>query len=290
MKFGIHYGYWLHTWENADLKYYCRKAANLGFDLLELSGHAILSASEAELRELRELADGLGVGVNACHGLSRENSTSSADSAARARGIDELKRLYDRVELIGSRQLGGTLYSYWPSLDASNEKLDLRGEWDRSLESVAVAADEAAGRGITLMLEVVNRFEGYLFNTAKDALRYLDELGRSNVKLLHDVFHMNIEEDSLSDAIRLAGGRLGHLHIGECNRRVPGRGHMPWDDIAQGLRDIGYDAGVVMEPFVLSGGEVADSVKVWRDLNSPDEDVMDSELRFALDFVKKKFL
>ena len=108
MKFGIHYGYWLHTWENADLKYYCRKAANLGFDLLELSGHAILSASEAELRELRELADGLGVGVNACHGLSRENSTSSADSAARARGIDELKRLYDRVEPIGSRQLGST--------------------------------------------------------------------------------------------------------------------------------------------------------------------------------------
>lgn len=288
MKYGIHYGYWLHSWE-ADLKYYCRKAAGIGFDLLELSGHAILDASEAELRELRALADDLGIGVNACHGMSKADSTSSTDPAARARGIDELKRLYDRVDLIGSHQLGGTLYSYWPTLEASNATVDLDAEWDCALESMAVAADEAAKHGITLMFEVVNRFEGYLFNTARDALRFLDELGRDNVKLLLDVFHMNIEEDSLSGAIRLAGDRLGHLHIGECNRRVPGRGHMPWDDIAAGLHDIGYNAGVVMEPFVLSGGEVADSVKVWRNLNGPDEAVLDSELRFALNFIKSKF-
>ena len=288
MKYGIHYAYWLQHWE-ADLKKYCRKAAELGFDLLEISGNALLTASESELKDLKKLADGLGVQINPCHGMSKDSDTGSSDPAARQKGIDTAKRLFDRMELIGSRQIGGILYSYWPALEASNAEIDISKAREYSLESMAVIADEARKHGILLTLEIVNRFENFLFNDTKTALKYLDDLGRDNVKLLLDAFHMNIEEDYLGEAIRLAGDRLGHFHIGECNRKVPGNGHMPWDDIAAGLRDIGYQGGVVMEPFVRSGGEVADSVKVWRDLVEPTESRLDADLKAALAFVKAKF-
>lgn len=288
MKYGIHYAYWLQQWD-ADLKKYCRKAASLGFDLLEISGNALLTASESELKELNKLAGELNIGINPCHGMTKESDTGSGDPAVRQKGIDIAKRLFDRMELIGSKQLGGILYSYWPALDASNADIDISKARANSLESMAVIADEAKKHGILLTLEVVNRFENFLFNDARSALSYLDELGRDNVKLLLDAFHMNIEEDYLGDAIRLAGDNLGHFHIGECNRKVPGNGHMPWDEIALGLRDIGYDGGVVMEPFVRSGGEVADSVKVWRDLTEPTESRLDSDLKAALSFIKSKF-
>ena len=89
---------------------------------------------------------------------------------------------------------------------------------------------------------------------------------------------MNIEEDSLPDAVRMAGDRLGYMHVGESNRKVPGKGHLPWDDIGKALRDIGFDGNVVMEPFVTMGGQIGDDIKVWRDLSGgADEAQMDKE-------------
>ena len=68
---------------------------------------------------------------------------------------------------------------------------------------------------------------------------------------------MNIEEDNMFDAIRFAGNRLGHLHVGECNRKLPGMNNsIDWSKIGQALRDINFNKMVVMEPFLLEGGEV----------------------------------
>ena len=158
MKYGIHYAYWQHEWK-ADLAAACRRASALGFDLLEISGGSLLDSGEEELRELRRTADGLGMGVNACHGMSKDCDTGSADPAVRARGIDTAKRLFDRMALIGSSRLGGILYSYWPALDYTNAGAEPARTREYSLESMAVIADEAASRGIQLNLEVVNRYE-----------------------------------------------------------------------------------------------------------------------------------
>ena len=84
------------------------------------------------------------------------------------------------------------------------------------------------------------------------------------VKIMLDTFHMNIEEDNILDAIRLAGDRLGHFHVGENNRRLPGQGTMPWKQIGEVLHQIHYDKAVVMEPFVMPGGQVGQDIKVWR--------------------------
>jgi len=131
----------------------------------------------------------------------------------------------------------------------------------------------------------LNRYEGYLLNTAAEGVAFVQEVGLPNVKLLLDTFHMNIEEDSFYDAILTAGSHLGRLHTGECNRRVPGKGRLPWWEIGNALRDISFNGDIVMDPFVREGGTIGREIKVWRDLSdNADESVLDRDAKNALDF------
>jgi D-psicose/D-tagatose/L-ribulose 3-epimerase len=96
---------------------------------------------------------------------------------------------------------------------------------------------------------------------------------------------MNIEEDSFAGAIKTAGRHLGHLHIGETNRRAPGRGKMPWGEIFDALKTIRFKGSIVMEPFLMPGGEVGRDIKVFRDLRDGLD--LDREAARACAFVKR---
>ena len=78
--------------------------------------------------------------------------------------------------------------------------------------------------------------------------------------------------------------------MGEQNRRVPGKGSLPWAEIGQALREIDYQGAVVMEPFVMSGGTVGSEIKVWRDL-VPDakEEMLDNDAKGAVEFLRHVF-
>jgi D-psicose/D-tagatose/L-ribulose 3-epimerase len=99
-------------------------------------------------------------------------------------------------------------------------------------------------------VEAVNRFEQYIMNTAAEAVEYVERVGSDHCGVLLDAFHLNIEEDSIHDAIVATGDKLGHLHIGETNRRAPGRGRMPWDEIFGAVREANYEGAITMEPFL----------------------------------------
>lgn len=249
----------------------------------------MLSMTDQELKDLAKTAEDEGVIVFPCHGMAKSCDVASEDKATRELGFAQLRELFDKMDVAGFYQLGGILYSYWPAYDFSTETSDIYKVRQISLESMDVIAQEAKKHDITLTLEVVNRFENFMFNTAAEGVAFLEKLGHDNVKLLLDTFHINIEEDFLGDAIRTAGNHLGHFHIGECNHKVPGKGHMPWDDTAQGLKDINYDGAVAMESFVMEGGEVGNAIKVWHNLIEDDEE-LDYDLRGALAFVKEKFV
>ena len=105
-----------------------------------------------------------------------------------------------------------------------------------------------------------------------------------------DTFHMNIEEDSMIDAILTAGDLLGHFHVGENNRRVPGKGNFPWPEIGKALHRIGYDKNVVMEPFVIGGGEVGSDIKIWRDLShGASQERLDEDARNSVAYLRNVF-
>jgi D-psicose/D-tagatose/L-ribulose 3-epimerase len=282
MKYGIYYAYWEQEWE-ADYKYYIEKAARLGFDILEIAASPLPNYSDKQLVELKACAADNGIILTAGHGPNPGQNLSSADPTVRANAkaffTDLLKRLYKMdIHLIG-----GALYSYWP-VDYT-QTIDKKGDWGRSVESVREIAKVAEDCGVDFCLEVLNRFENYLLNTAEEGVAFVKQVSHPNVKVMLDTFHMNIEEDSIGGAIRTAGAYLGHFHTGECNRKVPGKGRTPWREIGDALHDINYNGGIVMEPFVRMGGTVGANIKVWRDIShGANEDKLDRDACEALCF------
>jgi D-psicose/D-tagatose/L-ribulose 3-epimerase len=131
---------------------------------------------------------------------------------------------------------------------------------------------------------VVNRFEQYLLNTSAEAVAYVKDVGSPNAKVMLDTFHINIEENYFSEAIMTAGEHLGHFHIGETNRMPPGYGRIPWTEVGSALRKINYKGNVVMEPFLMPGGEVGRDIKVFRDLSVGLD--LDEEAGKALQFTR----
>ncbi len=265
MKYGIYYAYWEKKW-GVDYYPYIDKVADLGFDVLEISCAGLKDMAEDEIKRLKEHADERGIQMTGGYGPKASQSLASADPAVVENGISFWKETFSVLEKLGIDTVGGGLYGYWPA--DYTKPFDKAGDVDRSINNMRKVADIAADYGIkTLGMEVLNRHEGYMLNTAKEALAYCKAVDRPNVKIHLDTYHMLLEEDSFTEAIQTAGEYLGHVHVGENNRKLPGQGHIiNWNEIGEALRSVNYDGAVVMEPFVIHGGEVGRDVRIWRDL------------------------
>jgi D-psicose/D-tagatose/L-ribulose 3-epimerase len=282
MKFGIYYSYWEQEW-SADCLKYVEKVAKLGFDVIEIAAHHLNNYEPSHIAEIGRSAKSNNIKITAGLGPSQQKNLSSADPKIRRAGRAFFEETLINLAKLDIRLIGGALHSYWP-IDYS-KPVDKTGDRARGLEGIASLADFAANLGIDLCLEVLNRFENHVLNTAEEGVAFVRETGKSNVKVMLDTFHMNIEEDSFGDAIRTAGPLLGHFHTGENNRRVPGKGRLPWHEIGAALREIDYGGAVVMEPFVKMGGTVGRDIRVWRDLShNASEAGMDDDARDALAF------
>jgi D-psicose/D-tagatose/L-ribulose 3-epimerase len=264
-KIGIYYAYWTQEWD-VDFHPYVDKAADLGFDILEVNGGTVGTMSSQARKALVQHAQERNIGLSYCIGLKAENDPSSPDAATRRSGIATLQRMCEGIGEMGGGNLSGILYSTWPTKMPKGVS-DKRPWIDRSIESIKEAAKAAEANNVTMNMEVVNRFEQFLFNTAAEAVEYVRAVDSPNVKILLDSFHMNIEEDSIGGAIRTAGAHLGHIHLGENNRRPPGRGNFPWGEFESALKEIGFTGAQVMEPFMVPGGQVGSDIAVWRDLS-----------------------
>jgi len=284
MKHGIYYAYWEKEWQ-ADYIYYVSKAATIGFDILEIAATPLPDYTDLKLAQLRASAAHNGLILTCGHGPSFDQNLASNDPDIVKNAKTYYIKLLKILSKLDIRIIGGGIYSYWP-VDYS-KPLDKQGDWSRAVENVREVAKVARELGIDYCLEVLNRFEGYMLNTADEAVKFVEQVDLDNVKIMLDTFHMNIEESSLGGAIRTSGSKLGHLHTGECNRNVPGRGRIPWTEIAEALKDINYSGAAVMEPFVLQGGQVGQDIKVWRSIvDQNDEASLDKAAADALQFSK----
>jgi D-psicose/D-tagatose/L-ribulose 3-epimerase len=282
-KIGIYYAYWTHDWD-ADFVPYVAKVKRLGFDILEVNSGTVTRMPNRERDRLRRAAEKAGIELTYCIGLPHRYDIASPDAAVRRNGIAFLKRSAEMLRYMGHRQLGGIIYSSWPGkLPFGEEK---RLYLDRSVRSMREVMKVAEDCGVFFNVEVVNRFEQFLLNTAAEAVTYVRRVGSPHCRVLLDTFHLNIEEDSIRDAIVATGAWLGHFHVGETNRRPPGRGRMPWDEIFGALRRIGYTGAITMEPFLMPGGEVGRDISVYRNLGEGLD--LDREAGRALKFVRRK--
>ncbi|MBQ7372440.1 MAG: sugar phosphate isomerase/epimerase [Blautia sp.] len=286
MKYGIYYAYWEKQW-GADYLKYVSKVKELGFDILEISCAGLKDTPEQEIEKLRACKEEQGILLTGGYGPKASEDIASADPAVVENAFSFWKDTFRVLEKLDIRQVGGGLYSYWP-VDYSKES-NKEADWDRSVTNMRKLAHMAAEHGITLCMESLNRHEGYLINSAKECAAYVDAVGEDNVKVMLDTYHMNMEEDDFAEAVLTAGKRLGHVHVGENNRKLPGQGHMiPWDKIGNALKEIGYQGHVVMEPFVIHGGEVGRDIRVWRDLKENcTEELLDREAAESVAFLRK---
>jgi D-psicose/D-tagatose/L-ribulose 3-epimerase len=278
---GIHYGYWTQHWDSDPLQF-VKRAQKCGFDILEVNAPKVTRMSDSERDALKGAAADAGLGLTYSIGMTSDMDLTSEDAATRKKGVAFLKDVVRAMKQIGGTVMAGINYSSWPRklLPGEDKKLLT----DRSIEGVREAIKTAEDCDVIFCVEVVNRFEQFMMNTAAEGIAFAQEVGSPNCKILLDTFHMNIEEESIGGSIEEAGTWLGHFHLGETNRRPPGRGRMPWSEIFGALKKINYQGALVMEPFLLPGGEVGRDICVYRDLLGDGD--LDEEATLSVQFVR----
>ena len=117
-------------------------------------------------------------------------------------------------------------------------------------ENVAFAADAAREAEVTVMVEAVNTFENgpYLLYTTGQAVEFVEGVGRENVKIQHDFYHMQRMEGNLVATLRDNIGHVGHVQIADSpGRGEPGTGEIHYPYVLAELEDLGYDGYLVLE-------------------------------------------
>jgi D-psicose/D-tagatose/L-ribulose 3-epimerase len=187
------------------------------------------------------------------------------DPAIRDNGMQYIRDAIDATAAVGATNLVGPIYSavgrcWQQPPDERSRDLDIL------VQSLGELAAYAGDFGVKLGIEPLNRFETSFINLADQVVEVVDRVDHPSCQIMLDTFHMNIEEKSLGDAIRVAGPRLIHLHACENDRGAPGSGNVTWDEVAQALADINYDGPVVIESFTADVKSIARAAAIWRSL------------------------
>lgn len=252
------------------------KVAEAGFDLVEL---CIEDPATIEVDRIASKLQQAGIAPLVCGAFGPDRDVSSDDPAIRRNGVAYINRCVDIAAALGAPIVAGPMYSA-TGKTALRTSQDRQQQWDWAIENLREAADHATARGIRLAIEPLNRFETDLVNTVAQGVDLVTRIGRDNVGLLLDTFHMNIEERSIPEAIRQAGPHMFHFHACANDRGVPGRDHLPWRDILAALNDIGYGGPWVIEAFNPGIREIARAVSLWRPLAESQDAIAVDGLAF----------
>jgi len=211
------------------------KAAAHGFDAVELFLPSPDDVTIGDIRELQKrhqldiAALGTGAGM-VKHGLS----LTDADATVRKNALDFILALVDLGGALGAPAILGSMQGkHGPAVDKP-QALEFLAE------ALVVISARAADHGLVFFYEPLNRYETNLFNRLAPAAAFLEQHGLCHVKLLADLFHMNIEETSLADCLTENFASIGHIHFADSNRQAIGFGHTNPLPILQTLQQLGY--------------------------------------------------
>lgn len=253
-----------------DLHYF-QKAADLGFDFVEL----LVPEPEDDLSiaDVKKAADDAGIFTVLAARVNQQRSVASDDAANRQGGMDYLKLCIDVAAELGGGVVGGPLYGEpmvfagRPPVPRSDDEIAARAE--RTISAFQTIAPQAEAAGVTFAVEALNRFETDILSTTRQACEVVDAVDNPAFKLMLDTFHMNMEERSIPDAIRMAGDRIVHFQANENHRGHPGTGHIDWTAVMRALAQVNYAGPISLEPFRRADDRVALPIAHWR---APRED------------------
>ncbi|MCK9548511.1 MAG: sugar phosphate isomerase/epimerase [Sphaerochaeta sp.] len=221
------------------------KIAQAGFDGVELlpldplhvDARVVCKTLDAHHLTVAAIASGIQASVG---GLTLISGDRDIEHAA-------LKRMFDLIDLAQACRAGVvTLGSFRGRLggptDAGAERL---------CHLLGRICDYGVGRGVTIALEPVNRYEDGYLNTAGDVIRVIERVGRKNLGILLDTFHMNIEEADILEVVTRCCSHIAHVHIADSNRLSPGSGHFAFALLLTRLRECGYTGWLSAELLTL---------------------------------------
>ena len=280
MLIGAHALVFSGTFDETGLRRSIEGTKRAGFDLIEIplmDVDGFDSALAARMLRDNDLA------VTSSLGLTAETDLTSEDPAVVAAGEELLERCLDHVATMGGDVLCGVIYSAMRKYMTPTTERGVAN----SQAAIARLAEKAAQRGIRLSLEVVNRYESNVFNTGRGALAFVDGIGRDDVSVHLDTYHMNIEESDLFQPVHdvAAAGRLGYVHIGENHRGYLGTGSVDFGSFFRALHDVAYDGPVVFESFssAVVSAELSNTLGIWRNLWQDSDDLAAHANRFIRD-------
>jgi sugar phosphate isomerase/epimerase len=217
------------------------KAADYGFDGIELALKHPAEVRPARLR--RQLAStGLEVScISTGQVFAGLNLMFTDPHPARRQRIRQLFRGF--IDL--ATEFGGLV-----NLGRVRGRI---GQWSqaaaerRFIELAQELCDYAAPRGVTLILEPVNRYEIDFINSVGEGAALMRRVDRPNMKLMPDVFHMNIEDPCIGGELARHIRDIAYVHLADSNRLAPGQGHLDFDDVFSHLKRAGYGGWVSVE-------------------------------------------
>jgi D-psicose/D-tagatose/L-ribulose 3-epimerase len=224
-----------------------RRLRALEFDGVELMGDlALYGAGEAA-----QVLEDHGLAV---FSLTPADATEAGavvdlahpDPAIRGQSVDYYLRLLDFAAELGPPQQRPIVACHGKvgRVAAISSQAEERAGFVAAVRRVALRAEDM---GLRLVMEVLNRYEAHLLNTAAEAVEFAGDVGSESLGILLDAYHMNIEEADPATAIHCAGHRLWLYHAADSNRQGIGRGHTDFQGQMAALAAIGFRGPIIME-------------------------------------------
>ncbi|MGI5173464.1 sugar phosphate isomerase/epimerase [Treponema sp. OMZ 840] len=281
MKFGVSSYVWVSPFSMQTIDQ-LQKAHNFGFDVYEI-GVEDPSSFSPEL--IYAEAQRIGIQVNICGAFGQSRDISSDNEVWRNEGCAYIRTLIDYAVITHSPYVAGPMYSATGKarlLSVSEKKKQMQ----YVITNIRELCEYAYKKNIKLAIEPLNRYETDCINTVEQGLELIEKVGADNLGFLLDVYHMNIEEKKISEAILMAKDKIFDFHACANDRGIPGNDHLDWKGIAEALRRIRYDGPVVIESFTTAITEIARAVSLWRPVASSQDELACRGLAFLKETFK----
>jgi D-psicose/D-tagatose/L-ribulose 3-epimerase len=272
-KYGAHAFVWVPDWTTETGNQVIAWAAQTGFDFIEIP---LLRPDEFDAASHKKALRDSGIYAVASLVLPRDSHMPAEPEKAKRFLFTAL----DKLEAIGGTYLCGCIGYAHGLLTGQPPTADER---QVVAETLAEVAADAKKRGITLGLEVCNRYETYMYNTledGQDTVKAVHALGADNLQLHADTYHMNIEEEGFYKPIVNTAETLGYIHMSESHRGLVGTGTVNWDQVFQGLADARYQGPLVLESFAAINQDLIAATCLWRPPKNPPAILAAGGLKF----------
>ena len=271
-KLGLHSLVYTADWNEANARHVFDRARAFGYDLVELLMFDPATTDTALTARLSQ-EYGIGIVASICGTLTAD--LSNPDPEIARRGEELIGQAIDAARDMGATDLGGPTFSAVHRYTSGPAK-DAR---ERVLDSYGRIARRAAAAGIRVGLEALNRYESNFINTVGQAAEIVRTVDPRTLFVHADLFHMNIEEGNLAEAVEGVADVLGYVHVADSNRGPLGCGNIDWESFFGALARIGYTGPITFESFspTVLGDDFANLVALWRDpWSDPDKTAGDA--------------